>query len=342
LRKLRKPCKSLSFAARRIEPWFWCIRGKRFQKKGRFHLRSRLEYFTKTRRWLQWILPGFLLYAGARGQWVNYAEPGVPRLKDGKVNLFAPAPRTSGRPDLTGVWMHEPTPSNELKRIFKGSFFEAEFESLPPGMDLELQNKYGFDLLIDFDVLSGLKPVEPPSALMKPEGVAVQKRLLAEQIGKPVVNTCGAELVGWPQAGLLSEPIKIIQAPKETVILYEVGNLHRQVFADGRRFPSTFDLPGYLGYSVGHWEGDTFVVETRGFKEGTLLDISLHPRSEAMHVTERFHRRDFGHLDVQMTFEDPKLYTQAFSVRIPHELVPDNDVFEMFCENEKDSPHLRP
>ena len=291
----------------------------------------------------QLVISLLLLCIGADAQWLNYREAGVPRLKDGKVNLSAPAPHTAdGKPDLTGVWMHEPTPPAELKRLFQGHFLEDEFGVLPPGMNIELQNKYGTDMLIDFDAVNGFKPGEPPPALMRPEGVAAQRRLIAELLGKPPGNPCGAEEVGWPQAGLLSEPLKIVQAPKETMIFYEVGNLHRQVFADGRKFPATFELPAYLGYSVGRWEGDTFIVESRGFKGGTLLDVSGHPRSEEMHVTERFRRRDFGHLDVEMTFDDPKFYTQKFTVRIPHELVADNDIFEMFCENEKDAAHLKP
>jgi len=142
-------------------------------------------------------------------------------------------------------------------------------------------------------------------------------------------------------AGLLTEPFKIVQAPKETLILYEVDNLRRQVFADGRPFPATFEFPAYLGYSIGRWDGDTFVVETRGFNDRTPLDAMGHPRSEGMHVIERFHRRDFGHLDVEMTFDDPAIYTRQFTVRIPHNLVADNDIFEMFCqENEKDRKHM--
>jgi hypothetical protein len=125
------------------------------------------------------------------------------------------------------------------------------------------------------------------------------------------------------------------------MILYEVDNLHRQVFTDGRKFPAEFDLPAYLGYSVGHWEGETFVIETRGFNDRTPLDAVGHPRSEAMHVTERFHRRDFGHLDTEMTFDDPPTYTTKFTVKVAYDLVPDNDIFEMFCgENEKDRAHM--
>jgi hypothetical protein len=278
------------------------------------------------------VIPAFLLCAGAHAQWLNYREPGVPRLKDGNVNLTAPAPHTAdGKPDLTGVWMHEPTPTAELKRLFRGTPFEEEFDSLPPGMDVELQIKYASDLLIDFEP-------DPP---LRPEAVAFLQRCTPKRFG--IDRSPPSCIVGgsWPLPGLLSEPIKIVQAPKETIILYEVGNLHRQIFADGRQFPAEFELPAFQGYSVGHWEVDTFIVETRGFHDKAVFDQMLHPRSEAMHVTERFHRLDFGHLNYEMTFDDPKFYTRPWTVRIPHDLVPDNDIFEMSNENEKDAAHLK-
>jgi hypothetical protein len=143
--------------------------------------------------------------------------------------------------------------------------------------------------------------------------------------------------VGIPLAGLLSEPIKIVQAPKLTMLLYEVDNLHRQIFTDGRKLPSEYNLPAYLGYSVGHWERDAFVVETAGFNDKTRLDNAGHPHSEALRITERFRRRDFGHLDVEITFDDPKTYTKPFTIKVPHDLQPYSDIFEMFCNgNEKD------
>lgn len=273
------------------------------------------------------IIPAFLLCAGAHAQWLNYRDLGVPRLKDGIVNLSAPPPRTAdGKPDLTGVWMHEVTTATEMKRLY-GKIIENAIQVDAPGMEIGTQHKYGLNILVDF------KPGESP---LRPEGEVVMK-----QRRSPPPPLCGGENAGWPLAGLLSEPIKIVQAPKETMVLYEVGNLHRQIFADGRDLPAEFDLPAYLGYSVGHWDGGTFVVETRGFNGKTPLDGLGHPRSEAMHVTERFGRRDFGHLDYEITFDDPKFYARKFTVRIPHELVPDNDIFEMFCENEKDAAHLK-
>jgi hypothetical protein len=104
--------------------------------------------------------------------------------------------------------------------------------------------------------------------------------------------------------------------------------------------PGEFNFPAFLGYSVGRWEGDVFVVETAGFNDKTSLDLMGHLHSDALRVTERFRRRDCGHLDVEMTFDDPKMYTRPFTIKIPHDLMADADLFEMFCENEKDRVHL--
>jgi hypothetical protein len=126
------------------------------------------------------------------------------------------------------------------------------------------------------------------------------------------------------------------------MVLYEVDNLRRQIYTDGRVLPKEFDYPAFHGYSVGHWERDVFVVETAGFNDKTPLDAMGHPHSEALRITERLRRRDFGHLDVEMTFDDPQMYTKPFTIKIPHELLADSDIFESFCdENERDRAHLR-
>jgi hypothetical protein len=266
--------------------------------------------------------------AAAPAQWLNYTPPGVPRTKDGKVNLTAPVPRASdGKPDLTGVWAHEVTPVAEFKKMF-GSSYEAESKAALIGMELEVVQKYAMNIFADLPT---------GESLLTAEGEKAMKQRAAEQ---RVDNVCHGEY-GWPVAGWLAEPVKFVQTPKETIILYEVDHMNRQIFTDGRRFPETFEFPAYLGYSVGHWDGDTFVVETRGFNNRTPLDAIGHPRSENMHVIERYHRRDFGHLDLELTFDDPQLYTRPFTVKVSHNLVPNNDIFEMFCnENEKDRQHM--
>jgi hypothetical protein len=273
------------------------------------------------------LIAALLLPVGASAQWLNYRPPGTP-MKDGKPNLTAPAPRgADGKPDLTGVWTHELTSADEFKRIL-GAAYETESRAALIGMELESVHKYGINIFAD------LKPNEYP---IGPGGQAAMKARRAES---RVDNVCHGEY-GWPVVSLLAEPFKIVQAPKETVLVYEIDSLHRQVFTDGREFPKTFEFPAYLGYSTGRWDGDTFVIETRGFNDRTPLDAMGHPRSENMHVTERYHRRDFGHLETELTFDDPTLYTKKFSVKIGYDLVADNDIFEMFCnQNEKDRGHM--
>jgi hypothetical protein len=233
-----------------------------------------------------------------------------------------------GKPDLTGVWAHETTSIAEVRRLF-GAQYDADIALAPPGMEIGTQHKYAFNILADF------KPAEAP---VRPEQAQRLPRATSFGPGDPAAICTG--VMGFPLAGFLSEPIKIVQAPRLTIVLYEAGYLHRQIFTDGRALPKEFDFPAFLGYSAGQWERDTLVVETAGFNDRTVLDMAGHRHSEALRVTERFHRRDFGHLDVEMTFDDPMVYTKPFTIKIPHELVPDNDIYEMFCENEKDRAHL--
>jgi hypothetical protein len=270
-----------------------------------------------------------ILSVSAQAQWLNFPTPGTPRTRDGKPNLSAPVPRTAdGKPDLSGVWMHEQTSVAEMKRLY-GAVIDVAEKVDVPGMEIGTQNKYAFNILLDF------KPGESP---LRPEAAEIMRR---REANRNPADPC-AGFIGFPVAGLLSEPIKVIQSPRVTAVLYEVNNLHRQIFTDGRALPKEFDLPAYLGYSVGHWERDVFVVETAGFNDKAVLDANGHPHSEALRVTERFHRRDFGHMDVEMTFDDPKMYTRPFTIKVPHDLLADEDIFEMYCnENEKDGAHLK-
>jgi hypothetical protein len=174
---------------------------------------------------------------------------------------------------------------------------------------------------------------------MRPEAVEIMRQRAA---ASNPMEVCAVGQFGIPLAGLLAEAIKIVQSPRMSVLFYEIDNLHRQIYTDGRGLPKEFDYPAFLGYSVGHWERDVFVVETAGFNGKTRLDLMGHYHSEALRVTERFHRRDFGHMDVEMTFEDPQTYAKPFTIKVPHDLLADSDIFEMFCnENEKDRTHLQ-
>jgi hypothetical protein len=134
-------------------------------------------------------------------------------------------------------------------------------------------------------------------------------------------------------------PKKFLQLPGLIVILFESYHSYRQIFTDGRPFQKEND-PAWFGYSVGKWEGDTLVVRTVGINEKTWLDDGGHPHSDALQVIERFRRRDFGHMDLQVTIDDPKTYRKPWAAAIPYEYVADTELLDWVCENNKDPEHL--
>jgi hypothetical protein len=127
--------------------------------------------------------------------------------------------------------------------------------------------------------------------------------------------------------------MKIIQTPSIIVIL-NPDLTYRQVFLDGRKL-ETAPNPSWMGYSVGHWDRDTLVVESNGFNDRTWLDTSGHPHTEALRMTERYRRRNFGNLDVEITLQDPAVYARAWTVAVRAELAPDTDLIEYVCNEER-------
>ncbi len=249
----------------------------------------------------------------AQAQWLNQPIAGAPRTPEGKVNLTGPVPRLNGKPDLSGIWQAEAEP-----RAPGGLF----------GLGESPNSKYFRDILSDF------KPGEEP---LTPGG-----REVLRQHGQPgVVGPSQACLPdGVPHADLLPEPFKIIQTPGIIVMLYEVETTFRQIFTDGRK-QLTDPSPSWMGYAVGKWEGETLVVDTVGFNDLSWLDARGHGHSEEMRVEERFHRRDFGHLDVAVTITDPKTFTSPVTIHFVEGLLPDTDLLEHYClEAEKDAAHV--
>lgn len=137
----------------------------------------------------------------------------------------------------------------------------------------------------------------------------------------------------------VGSPVKIVQTPNLVVLLYEYQTLFRQVFTDGRELPKDAN-PTWMGYSIGQWEGDTLVVTTSGYNDRTSLDLGGRPHSEALRVTERYRRRDAGHIDLQVTLEDPKAYNRTWTLPVDLDLMPDGELIEFICENQSDKPHL--
>jgi len=133
---------------------------------------------------------------------------------------------------------------------------------------------------------------------------------------------------------------KIVQTPDLIVILYEYQNTFRQIFLDGRPLPKDAN-PSWGGYSTGHWDRDALVVESNGFNGKAWLSGRGNPVTDALHLTERFHRRDFGHMDIELTIDDPKAYTRPWKAQLHPELIPDTELIEFVCEeNERDVRHL--
>ena len=185
------------------------------------------------------------------------------------------------------------------------------------------------------DIARNLKPGEVP---FQPWAETLYKQRRANDSKDDPTANC--IVGGVPRSDLVGYPFKILQVPGMVVILYEAVHSYRQIFTDGRELPKDPN-PQWFGYSVGRWEGDTFVVTSVGFNDNAWLDNFGHPGTESMKVTERFRRKDFGHMDVQITIDDPKAYTKPWDVTLPLVYQPDTEMIEYICtENEKDLSHL--
>jgi hypothetical protein len=245
----------------------------------------------------------------AAAQWISYPTPGIPRTKDGKPNLSAPAPKgADGKPDLSGLWQRTRGPVNQ--RVNAG---------LAMGPNLE-----------DF-----MRPGEKIPPLL-PAAEGLHKARMANFMADRPSGRCLPH--GIPDQMLIRVPFKIVQNPGVTFILYEEFARFRQIFTDGRAHPPVAN-PAWLGYSIGKWEGDWFVVDTRGFNDKSWLDDSGRPHSEALRTLEKFRRRDFGHIDMEITIDDPETYTKPWSFPMELELLADTEMIEDVCDNEKDFTH---
>jgi len=144
-----------------------------------------------------------------------------------------------------------------------------------------------------------------------------------------------------PKAGIGvgNLPMKIIQTPGLVAVLYEYHTIFRQIFTDGRALPKDAN-PTWMGYSVGAWDGDTLVVTTAGYNDRTSLDLGGHPHTDALKMTERYRRVDYGHIELKVTFDDPGAYIRPWTQAVKFDLLPEQDLIEYVCENERDKPHL--
>ena len=148
---------------------------------------------------------------------------------------------------------------------------------------------------------------------------------------------------GYTRAMQTEYPVEIIQTPKRFVYLFESNNIFHVVPTDGRQLPKELD-PKWMGTSVGWYEGDTLVIDTRGFNGRITLDVGgEHPTSDAMHIVERLRYTDVNHVAYELTIDDPKVYTSPVTnIRTWVRMRPDEELMEYFCmENNKDCKKCR-
>jgi hypothetical protein len=233
---------------------------------------------------------------------------------------------------LCGQWLKLPTPG--IPRTADGKpNLTAPAPRTPDGKpDLSGMwqpevNPYRFDVIQD----------PKDEVIFRPEAEAVfLKRVVDFRRDDPVTNC----LPGGP-ADMVNAMYRIIQSPTVAAVLYESGTgRYRQIYMDGRKLPKDPN-PTWLGYSVGHWEGDTLVVESAGFNDRSWLDRAGHPHSENLRVTEKFRRTDFGHMQFQITYDDPETLTKALSFSLAVNFVADTDMLENVCnETDRNKVHM--
>ena len=272
--------------------------------------------------------------AGASAQWAPVTDPKLPRDAEGNVVLDAPPPKTAaGTPDLSGLWMRTrsgPPPENAGGG---GGGGQLEPEQAPVPLDPN-----GPPIAAFFEAgqnIEGGLPYTPWAKELR------DKRFAARAKDNPDAQCLP---MGFLQFHQQPQPRMIIQTDKLVLIEYEANYGLRHIYLDGRELPPQGEpQPFWYGYSVGHWEGNDLVVETnnlRGADEDSpydgWMDVNGSPYTRQAKFTERFRRPTLGHLQIDLTLEDPKAYTKPWTVRVDQRLLPDQELIEFVCnENQQ-------
>jgi hypothetical protein len=258
--------------------------------------------------------------AHVAGQWVTYPTANVPRLADGQPDLKAPAPRQpDGRPDFIGFWQPDRqrpcTPDLGSRVRLAQPCKPGELVTVPIG------------------------PASVPGGLpLQPWAAELARQRTADLSKDDPHNRCQPD--NYPRVYWLPHYTKIYHVPGQLLMLNEWNAQFRQIYTDGRLFPELMH-PIYSGYSIGKWEGNTFVITTKGFRESEWLDTAGNPITDAATMTERITRPNFGTLNLVITIDDSKAYTKPFTMDLNMKVMIDTQMIEEFClENERDSARL--
>jgi hypothetical protein len=267
-----------------------------------------------------------LLPAQLAAQWIHYPTAGIPKTRQGKPNLAAPAPRTrDGKPDFSGMWWNG-GPALPCPELLGGPNNCAE-----KGLGLAGQQGGGLPAQAT-NIATGLAGGLPYT----PWAEQVVKQRSADPLSDPHVSCLPSNL---PRGYTLPHAQKYAQSAGLLLMLNEYNASYRQIFMDGRALPPD-PLPTWNGYSTAKWERDTLVIQSIGFRDDLWLDMRGNPLTESAKVTERIRRPNFGSIEVELTVDDPKAYTKPWTVVIKQFLVLDTELMDEFClENEKTFEH---
>ena len=261
-------------------------------------------------------------------QWQDVKTNRVPRGPDGKPNLNAPAPKMpDGKtPDFSGMWnpIRVPCTPSGIGAVFGCS-------DVPFGVPIGLMD------VTDTGSQDGKAGTTSKLPYQPGVEASVQKNLAEERKGDPTTRCLPISPVRqWADFF----PQKLIQTAESVTVLSEYMVQFRQIFLDGRPLPKD-PFPSFKGYSVGRWEGDTLVVETIGYKDGLWLDLKGDPLTSSGRTVERIRRPDYGHLEVEFTVDDSKVYTRPWQAKRYLNIMLDTELIEDICnENEKSFVHI--
>ena len=256
-------------------------------------------------------------------------------MRFASAGLLAIVAGVLASPSLDAQWLHYPTAG--IPRLPGGQPNLAAPAPKTPDGKPDLSGMW--QMSRPDGRLHGSLAADLKEAPFRPAAEAVyRERLATSGVTDPAARCLP---FGVPRVHVVFEPYQIIERPDRVVVLYENLTMYRQIFTDARELPADPN-PTWMGYSVGRWDGDALVVTSAGFNGKAWLDTNGHPTSDALRVVERFRRRDVGHLDIQITVDDPKMYTGPWTVTVSHDLLPDSELLEFVClENEKSLQHMK-
>ena len=261
-------------------------------------------------------------------QWPTWPTPDVPR-KDGKPILDGPPPRLpDGKVDMSGLWGSGGGGGGGGRGRGAGA------PNQPPPDPNAIPNSAFFEVAGRGDRV----PLQPWAAALKRERMADNSKDNPDVWCLPI---------GIMQYHNHPQPGQIVQTKNITLMTWEANYGLRYIYTDGRPAPNNDPTPWWFGYSRGWWEGnDVFVVETTNFlgdERSGWHDVNGTPYTDALKMTERYRRPNFGTMQIDVTFDDPKALTKPFTVRVNKRLLVDQEIMEFICnENERSTNHIEP